>query len=44
MENCLYTFEAFRARDKAANAVEFAKHNPDILNYCFAVEEMIANG
>lgn len=40
MEQALKTYRAFRARDNAPNAVEFAKRHPDTINYCFFVDEL----
>lgn len=39
MDAALNTFEAFAARE-SASAVDFAKHHPDLVEYCQWVESL----
>jgi hypothetical protein len=40
MEAALNTFEAFAARERADNAVEFSKRYPHLVQFCQWVEQL----
>lgn len=44
MEAALDTYEAFKARAQAKNSEEFSRQHPQIVEYCWAVEQLREQG